>query len=323
MHLFRIARSGALQIALLLICTMSLANGQPAEDPVIPLQNWPAPLYWQLPASAQNGAAQQAEKAGLSGSNQNEAAAQKGAKGEKAASSTRSLISSNIVPLVFVAMVPCRLMDTRDGSLPYPFGPPSMNGPVTRTVTVPTLARCGIPYDAVAYSVNFTVVPFGGLSYLSAWPTPYRPSPEVSILNSFDGRVVANAAVVPAGVNGSIDVFVTNPTHVIIDINGYYVLQTQTRASGYVNYDGTYDANGFSVTHNAVGYYLLTYDRSFPSSPTVSLSITASPNQVLCGFPVYPEIINSSTQTSIQIRDQNHNPVSCNFWFTALRRWPQ
>jgi len=33
---------------------------------------------------------------------------------------------------------------------------------------------------------------------------------------------VANAAIVPAGTNGAISIFVTNPTHVILDINGYF-----------------------------------------------------------------------------------------------------
>jgi hypothetical protein len=33
---------------------------------------------------------------------------------------------------------------------------------------------------------------------------------------------VANAAIVPAGTNGAISVYVTDPTHVVIDINGYF-----------------------------------------------------------------------------------------------------
>jgi hypothetical protein len=53
------------------------------------------------------------------------------------------------------------------------------------------------------------------------WPDGVS-KPVVSTLNSFDGSVVANAAVVPAGTNGAIDVFVTNQTHVILDINGYF-----------------------------------------------------------------------------------------------------
>jgi hypothetical protein len=129
----------------------------------------------------------------------------------------------NTASLVFVTIVPCRLMDTRNTGFAYPFGPPSFAAAETRTVTVPTNTFCNIPATAGAYSLNFTVVPLDGvLSYLSAWPTPYQPVPMVSILNSFAGQVVANGAVVPAGVNGSFDVFVTDRTDVIIDINGYY-----------------------------------------------------------------------------------------------------
>jgi hypothetical protein len=34
--------------------------------------------------------------------------------------------------------------------------------------------------------------------------------------------VVANAAIVPAGTGGAVSVFVSNPTDVILDINGYF-----------------------------------------------------------------------------------------------------
>jgi hypothetical protein len=34
--------------------------------------------------------------------------------------------------------------------------------------------------------------------------------------------VVANAAIVPAGTNGAVNVFVSDLTDVIIDINGYF-----------------------------------------------------------------------------------------------------
>jgi hypothetical protein len=44
----------------------------------------------------------------------------------------------------------------------------------------------------------------------------------VSTLNAFNGQVVANAAIVPAGTDGSIDVYVTNKTDVVIDTNGYF-----------------------------------------------------------------------------------------------------
>jgi hypothetical protein len=34
--------------------------------------------------------------------------------------------------------------------------------------------------------------------------------------------VVANAAIVPAGANGAVSLYVNNPTDVLFDINGYF-----------------------------------------------------------------------------------------------------
>ena len=69
--------------------------------------------------------------------------------------------------------------------------------------------------------MNVTVVPDAALGYLTAWQTG-AAQPYVSTLNSWDGSVVANAAIVPAGANGAISVFVSNSTDVILDINGYF-----------------------------------------------------------------------------------------------------
>ena len=44
----------------------------------------------------------------------------------------------------------------------------------------------------------------------------------VSTMNSPDGRVKANAAIVPAGVSGAVSVYVTDTTDVILDIDGYF-----------------------------------------------------------------------------------------------------
>ena len=59
-------------------------------------------------------------------------------------------------------------------------------------------ASCGVPATAAAYSLNVTVVPSGSLGYLTIWPTG-ESQPVVSTLNSPDGRMKANAAIVPAG----------------------------------------------------------------------------------------------------------------------------
>jgi hypothetical protein len=120
--------------------------------------------------------------------------------------------------LSFYPVTPCRVADTRNPA--GPFGGPEMGAGTTRSFAIPA-GGCNVPLTAAAYSLNVTVVPDGALSYLTAWPTG-SPQPFVSTLNSFDGSVVANAAIVPAGTSGAISIFVTNPTQVILDINGYF-----------------------------------------------------------------------------------------------------
>src|SRR5207302_3963178 len=84
------------------------------------------------------------------------------------------------------------------------------------------LSNCGISSSAVAYSLNATVVPPHALAFLTLWPSG-SSQPNVSTLNSFDGRIKANAAIVPAGANGGVSVYATDATDVILDINGYFV----------------------------------------------------------------------------------------------------
>jgi subtilisin family serine protease len=115
--------------------------------------------------------------------------------------------------LGFIPVSPCRVADTRGSG-------GAMAANETRSFAIPQ-GGCGIPPTAQAYSLNVTVVPRGPLSYLTLWPTE-QAQPLVSTLNSFDGIVVANAAIVPAGFNGAVSVFVTDPTDVILDINGYF-----------------------------------------------------------------------------------------------------
>ncbi len=129
------------------------------------------------------------------------------------------------VPLQFVTVPPCRVVDTRLAV--GPFGGPSLQGQTPRDFAIPNGA-CSIPSTAAAYSLNVTVVPRPTLGYLTVWPTG-QTRPKISTLNSPDGRVKANAAIVPAGTpNQSISVFATDNTDVILDIDGYFVPANNT-----------------------------------------------------------------------------------------------
>lgn len=123
--------------------------------------------------------------------------------------------------MLFIPITPCRVADTRNAS--GPFGGPSLTGGTSRSFAIPNSA-CGVPSTAAAYSLNVTVVPRKSLGYLTIWPTG-QSQPLVSTLNS-DGRIKADAAIVPAGTAGAISVFATDTTDVILDIDGYFVPNT-------------------------------------------------------------------------------------------------
>ncbi|BDC52955.1 hypothetical protein F183_A52700 [Bryobacterales bacterium F-183] len=125
----------------------------------------------------------------------------------------------NGTEILFYPLAPCRIADTRlaNGT----FGGPILPAASTRTFPIPQSACPGIPSNAVAYSLNATVVPPAALGYLTLYPTG-SPRPTVSTLNALTGTVVANAAIVPAGTNGAVDAFVSGTTHLVLDINGYF-----------------------------------------------------------------------------------------------------
>jgi hypothetical protein len=120
--------------------------------------------------------------------------------------------------LQFYPLAPCRVLDTRNPT--GTFGGPSLAGGTSRSFPIPS-SGCGAPVTAAAYSLNVTVGPHGGLGFLTAWPTG-QSQPVVSTLNSFDGTILANAAIVPAGTGGAVSFFVTNTTDLVVDIDGYF-----------------------------------------------------------------------------------------------------
>jgi hypothetical protein len=141
-------------------------------------------------------------------------------------------------PLPLTAVTPCRIVDTRLAN--GPFGGPALVANATRTFILPAGPCAGIPSDASAYSLNFTLIGSPGTfqnAFLTAWATG-DSQPVVSTLNFNANQLESNAAIVPAGTSGSINVFVNAPGHLLIDINGYYkgiaIVNTLNALSGNV-----------------------------------------------------------------------------------------
>ena len=135
-------------------------------------------------------------------------------------------------PVPFVGIVPCRIVDTRGNGFTGAYGPPALSGLATaRVFNVPSGPCPGIPADAAAFSINIAAILPAEDGFLTAFPTG-GTQPNASTLNYLGGEVVANAAVIAAGTDGSISVFVNVTTHVIIDINGYYAGSVVTTLNG-------------------------------------------------------------------------------------------
>jgi hypothetical protein len=166
--------------------TLGIAQMRQSQDPVV-LKHWAAPLYWQPKAAA--------------------------------ASATSSADPN---PLVLVGIIPCRVVDTRASqAFPPPFGAPSLGGG-SRTFPFPSSTTCSIPKAAQGYSLNVTVVPSTPAGFITAYPTG-QALPLAATLVWAQGSLTSNAAILPAGTNGSIDVYASSTTDLVIDINGYYV----------------------------------------------------------------------------------------------------
>jgi hypothetical protein len=114
--------------------------------------------------------------------------------------------------LAMFNLAPCRVIDTRN-----PSGAPPLSGAMNVNVVG---SGCGAPAAAQSYVLNATVVPSGGLGFLTLWPQG-GTQPLVSTLNALDGAITSNMALVPTS-TGSVSAFTANPSHLILDISGYF-----------------------------------------------------------------------------------------------------
>src|SRR5437870_1535913 len=137
-------RSVVYQSVLVLILFPVIVAAQMQSD-AVPLRNWPAPLYWQ-PAPAERDAPAKRERFNA------------------VSADAVSALTSPTGALVFVAMTPCRIVDTRAGSgFGGAFGPPSFAAGTSRTFPFQSSTTCPIPSSAQAYSIIVSVVPAGFL----------------------------------------------------------------------------------------------------------------------------------------------------------------
>jgi len=190
-----------------LLVAIACASGENLLAQVPPgdaIPNWPVPATWS--AAADTGGLQ-----------------------------TMTDASPLAVPLI--AVVPCRIADTRTGQgFSGQAGPPILPSNTTRTfqiggtpTTVPPFPNgCAggtIPTSAIAVSFQFTVVSPSADGNLIAWPAG-TAQPQVSVLNWPAGTVaLGNGTIVALGIGSlavRLNMAIGQTAHLVIDVNGYF-----------------------------------------------------------------------------------------------------
>ncbi len=173
-------------------------------------------------------------------------------------------------PLSFVAVTPCRVVDTRWP--PSALGGPTLAAGSTRSFPIPASA-CNIPANAAAYSLNITGVPLppSGIGYLTVWPTGQSLPIAATLLDPLD-EAISNGALVPAGTNGAINIFTTTTANIVIDLNGYFLAQTSGTESTAL---GTGASNAGS-NNTAIGFNSLEVNSGNANTAIGTLALSSN-----------------------------------------------
>lgn len=143
--------------------------------------------------------------------------------GVAAQNSASADVSSGDRP-VLIQISPCRLADSRTNQQ---VGPQAGKIGATETVSFDvqnSTTECAgsIPTDAVGISTNITALGATNLSFLTIWPS--GPRPLAASLNPAPGEPPTPNAVTTSIDGGSFNIYNNaGATHVVIDVNGYYV----------------------------------------------------------------------------------------------------
>ena len=190
----------------------------------------------------------------------------------------------------FYPITPCRIADTRNSV--GPLGGPSLAGGLSRTFPIPAATACNIPAGVQAYSLNLAWVPKGALGYLTVWPTG-QSKPLAASLNASTNTVTANAAIVPAGNNGSVDVFASGATDLVIDMNGYFAPPASGGLSLYnvapCRVLDTREPAGAPAVNGVLDIQVATPTCGIPTAaPALVLSVTVVPVGILGYLTLWP-----------------------------------
>jgi subtilisin family serine protease len=112
----------------------------------------------------------------------------------------------------YTPLSPSRLADTRQTAI--------LQG--GQTLRVPVLGRGGVAVsDVGAVALNVTVVGAQGSGFVTVFPT-LETRPLASNLNYSAGQTIPNMVISKVGSDGSVSIFSTTTTQIVVDVAGYF-----------------------------------------------------------------------------------------------------
>ncbi|WP_270887315.1 hypothetical protein [Pedococcus sp. 5OH_020] len=129
--------------------------------------------------------------------------------------------ATNVASGRFRTVWPARLLDTRTGG--------AAQVPAGGTVEIRVLGRGGVPsahVGSVVLNVTYTQALAAGFVTAYAAGTPRPGTSNLNVPGA--GSTAANFVVAALGANGAVTLYTSAPTHLLVDVGGYYTNDTAT-----------------------------------------------------------------------------------------------
>jgi Repeat of unknown function (DUF5650)/Putative Ig domain len=165
------------------------------------------------------------------------------------------------------------------------------------TTTVTIAGRANIPADAKAVAVTVTATGPAGNGYLTVYPCG-TAMPNSSNLNYTAGSDMANLVISKLGTSGSVCVYTSAATHLIVDVTGYFpagstyeplqparLLETRT---GSATIDNLFNGSGVRPAETVTEVIVTGRGGVAANAATVVLNVTATGSTADGFVSVYP-----------------------------------
>ena len=217
----------------------------------------------------------------------------------------------------FVPVNPRRVLDTRPTEVgAVPAGWVTHRPAAGESVRVEVPAGIGVPAIGLsALVVNVTATESNGSGFLQALPTGSTPG-QTSTVNYVAGQTAATHAIVPLGADGTISVFTSHSSHMIVDVMGYITDATAPESSAglFVSvppdryYDSRTPPNTLHASGSTVTVHLAGAPFAVPAgAAAISMNLTADQATAPGFITAYPSDgefplssnVNFSTATTV------------------------